>query len=73
MRPSPREVRARLSGELTADMLVTHLTTLQRDPNWQVLDHAGTSIRILQLVHAPTGETVEVALMRSGDVWRVRR
>lgn len=72
MRTSPQDILARLTDEVSGDALNAYLTTLAGDPNWRVTAGDGVTMRTLSLLYFPTGETLDVVLMRVGRVWKVR-
>jgi len=68
MRPSPRDVRRWFAQCVTAATVVAHLTTLHADPNWRVRYTRGATLHTFRLFYSPTGESIEVVLLRVGAV-----
>ncbi len=68
MRPSPRDVRGWFAHRVTAATAAAHLTTLHADPNWHVRYTRGSTLDTFRLLYSPTGECIEVVVLRVGTV-----
>ncbi len=72
MRPSPRDVRRWFAPRVTAAMVATHLTILHADPNWRVRYTRGAALHTFRLLYSPTGESIEIVVLRVGMVCYAR-
>jgi len=68
MRPSPRDVRRWFAHRVTTATAAAHLTTLHADPNWRVRYTRGATLDTFRLLYSPTGECIEVVVLRVGAV-----
>jgi len=53
-------------GTWTGPAVAARLTTLHADPNGRVRYTHGLALRTFRLLYSPTGEVIEVALLRVG-------
>jgi len=72
MRPGLRDVRRWFAQCVAAATVAAHLTTLHADPNWRVRYTRGATLHTLSLFYSPTGESIEVVLLRVGAVYYPR-
>ena len=72
MRLAPDEVRRLLNGDVSPAALSVTLVAVQRDPNWRVTETAGVAMRTLSLLYGPSGDLLDVVLLRVGASWRGR-
>ncbi len=68
MRPSPRDVRRWFAHRGTTATVAAHLTMLHADPNWRVRYTRGVSLHTFSLLYSPTGECIEIVVLRDGLV-----
>ncbi len=68
MCPSPRDVRRWFAHRVTAATVAAHLTTLHADPHWRVRYTRGSTLHTFRLLYSPTGESIEVVVLRVGTV-----
>lgn len=72
MRPSPRDVRRWFTPRTPATTIAAHLTTLHADPNWRVRYTRGMALHTFRLLYSPTGESIEIVVLRVGMVCYAR-
>jgi len=68
MRPTPHDVRRWFAQRITAARAAACLTALHADPNWRVRYTRGLALRTFGLLYYPTGEYIEVVVLRVGTV-----
>lgn len=68
MRPSPRDVRGWFAHRLGAATVAAHLIALHADPNWRVAYTRGATLRTFRLLYFPTGESIEIVVLRVGTL-----
>jgi len=64
MRPTPHDVRRWFAQRVTAATVAAHLTALHADPNWHVRYTRGVTLHTFSLLYSPTGESIEVVVLR---------
>ncbi len=72
MRPNPYDVRRWFTQQITAARAAACLTALHADPNWRVRYTWGLALRTFGLLYYPTGEYIEVTLLRVGWLCHAR-
>jgi len=72
MRPTPHDVRRWFAQRIIAARAAACLTTLHADPNWRVRYTRGLALRTFGLLYYPTGEYIEVTLLRVGRLCHAR-
>ncbi len=72
MRPTPHDVRRWFAQRITAARAAACLTALHADPNWRVRYTRGLALRTFGLLYYPTGEYIEVVVLRVGRLCHAR-
>ncbi len=72
MRPSPRAVRRWFAPRITAPTAAVCLAALHADPNWRVRYTRGVAVRTFGLLYYPTGEYIEITVLRVGTLCHCR-
>ena len=69
MRPTPHDVHDWFARCGTIAMAAACLTTLHADPNWRIRHTRGVALHTFSLLYSPTGECIEVVLLRVGTLY----